>query len=1144
MAQAQRLSASIVIPAWNAWEHTRACLEALRPTMGPHDKAIVVDNGSTDRTSGGLKTFPWVDVVTNADNAGFAAGCNQGAAASAGEIIVFLNSDTVPVGRWLTELLAPFSDPAVVAAGPRSNFVSGPQLVPTAAYTKKSELRAFERAWREANSKASRPAERLVGFCLAVRRHAFDAIGGFDEGYEIGGYEDDDLCRRLRDAGGCLVIADGSYVHHEGHVSFDANNLDWRAVETANRRRFLGLGPRSESGAPLISACLIVRDEEQTLGTALASIEHLVDEIVVGDTGSTDRTAEVAAGFGAKVLDIGWDEHFAKARNSVAEHCRGRWILWIDADEEWTGDSAAIRRYLSDDPPADAVLVTVSNVMGHGVESRTNHPAVRLFRSDLRWEGRVHEQVVRPDGAGVVAPLLNGATILHHGYEDKIVAGKGKLERNLSLTRTALSEADGPVALGRAELDVGRSLLATGSAREAIGHLEAAADSPEPTTARMGLHVGALAAMSASDLDKSAELIAKLRRRSANPLLADILTAQLAYAARLYAEALALFSRLELPGLDEDRFLHQRSEIAHMVASCHRFLGDAAQSAKVVIDTIRDEGVSHEHLGAVVHDCKVGGVALVEIGRAIPAGQTRAYLAQLLQIDADDSLAVLEGMWGSSPDDTEVLAAVGLVSARANPANAIVWAGRLRQRGLGPCPLLVIASDDERPTLDRVMAAAAAVGAFADEAAGTLLSAILSRLADADIAGAAQIVESLAPGHAASIRKPPAAATVVSAVRNRRRAATIVIPCWNRAPWTLRCLQSIQATLADGTYEVVLVDNGSTDATSNVTDNPSAGVTVVRNDTNRGFAVACNQGASVATSDVVVFCNNDVVAKQGWLQPLLGAIADPRVAMVGSKLLFPDGTIQHAGVGLLYDADGEGWLDGFHLLYRQPADHPAANRPSELRAVTAAVVAVRRSAFEAVGGFDESYWNGNEDVDLCLKLGQAGWSVRYEPASVLVHQESVSGTERFRETTRNRSVLTARWSGKVLDEREHQGVVVAAPFGRGDAADAEGRRLVGVANSAGVPVVTRAWPRRFDGTWAHRLGPGQPLVVSPLTGDDLDAGLMADREWLPDDLVVIAGPEAITKAGLAGPGAPQALLEATGRTRPGTRSAWRAQRAG
>ena len=198
----------------------------------------------------------------------------------------------------------------------------------------------------------------------------------------------------------------------------------------------------------------------------------------------------------------------------------------------------------------------------------------------------------------------------------------------------------------------------------------------------------------------------------------------------------------------------------------------------------------------------------------------------------------------------------------------------------------------------------------------------------------------------------------------------------------------------------------------------------------------------------------------------------------------------------------------------------------------------------AVGGFDESYWNGNEDVDLCLKLGQAGWSVRYEPASVLVHQESVSGTERFRETTRNRSVLTARWSGKVLDEREHQGVVVAAPFGRGDAADAEGRRLVGVANSAGVPVVTRAWPRRFDGTWAHRLGPGQPLVVSPLTGDDLDAGLMADREWLPDDLVVIAGPEAITKAGLDGPGAPQALLEATGRTRPGTRSAWRAQRAG
>jgi len=116
----RRPTASIVIPAWNAWEHTEACLESLRPTLGVRDEVIVVDNGSTDATPRALGGFGWATVVRNDTNRGFAAACNQGAEAASGEIVVFLNSDTVPVGRWLDELLAPFSEDEIAATGPRS----------------------------------------------------------------------------------------------------------------------------------------------------------------------------------------------------------------------------------------------------------------------------------------------------------------------------------------------------------------------------------------------------------------------------------------------------------------------------------------------------------------------------------------------------------------------------------------------------------------------------------------------------------------------------------------------------------------------------------------------------------------------------------------------------------------------------------------------------------------------------------------------------------------------------------------------------------------------------------------------------------------------------------------------------------------
>ena len=581
--------AAIVVPAWNAWEHTRTCLISLRPTLGPRDKVVVVDNGSTDETPRGLAHFPWAKVVRNDENRGFAAACNQGAASSTAEILVFLNSDTVPMGRWLDQLLAPFAGPAVSATGARSNFVSGPQLAPGARYTDKAELRGFERSWRQAHAGQVTEVTRLVGFCLAVRRSAFDAVGGFDEGYRPGGYEDDDLCRRLIEAGGKLVIAQGSYVHHVGHASFDANNLDWQKAELEGRERFIASPGASQTTSrgtrPRISACLIVKDEEANIGRCLGSLRGVADEIVVGDTGSTDDTAAIARSYGAKVVEVAWEDDFAKARNATLAHCEGDWALWADADEEWVGDGEELHAALAGSPPdLDGWLVTITNEMGHGTEWRSSHPAVRVFRRGLAWKGRVHEQIVDPDrGSDVlVARLLAVGSIVHHGYTDEALSGKQKLERNLHLAGLALADVTSTASAldrQRSELNMGRCLLALGQAGEALTYLDRAAEGPEQPTSRLALHAGARAAFNLGDLGGAADRIAFLRKRSPNPLLADILTGELAWCAKVYDQAVAVLSGLTLPALDEDKFLHQPSEVAHILASCQRASGTATTAA-------------------------------------------------------------------------------------------------------------------------------------------------------------------------------------------------------------------------------------------------------------------------------------------------------------------------------------------------------------------------------------------------------------------------------------------------------------------------------------------------------------------------------------------------------------------------------------
>src|SRR5688500_15775953 len=125
---------------------------------------------------------------------------------------------------------------------------------------------------------------------------------------------------------------------------------------------------------------------------------------------------------------------------------------------------------------------------------------------------------------------------------------------------------------------------------------------------------------------------------------------------------------------------------------------------------------------------------------------------------------------------------------------------------------------------------------------------------------------------------------------------SIIIPVWNRVDLTEQCLVWLAAVTRGCEYEVIIVDNGSTDKTPEFLATLSGDVRIVRNEENLGFAAACNQGAKLAQGGFVIFLNNDTLPLEGWLLALVEeAKRSPDIAVVGSRLRYADGTIQHCG---------------------------------------------------------------------------------------------------------------------------------------------------------------------------------------------------------------------------------------------------------
>lgn len=244
--------------------------------------------------------------------------------------------------------------------------------------------------------------------------------------------------------------------------------------------------------------------------------------------------------------------------------------------------------------------------------------------------------------------------------------------------------------------------------------------------------------------------------------------------------------------------------------------------------------------------------------------------------------------------------------------------------------------------------------------------------------------------------------------------ASIIIPVFNRVDLTKQCLAQLAKVTDGATYEVIIVDNNSTDGTKDFLSTLDGDVQIIRNTENLGFAKACNQGANAAKGKNYVFLNNDTIPQVGWLSALVAeANSCDEIAVVGSKMLYPDGTLQHAGVAFSRDPGTP-----YHIYRGLPGNRAVGNQRREFQAVTAACMLVKRSWFQSVQGFDECYKNGFEDADLCLKIREQGGKVIYQPKSWLYHLESQSHGRKDHDSF-NSSIFLERWRKKFLVDEDY-----------------------------------------------------------------------------------------------------------------------------
>lgn len=429
------MKVALVALCHNHLDITKKFLDSIISELDSNYDLYILDNGSTDETYKYIcdtsksilhdDTKVRIYASRSETNLGFAGGNNylidrllknneelaklNHDAENFYSNVILINNDTLITKKAIEKLVEiNNADNSIGATGPLSNMVAGAQKVQVQGLT---ETNYKEYADNLANTTKVNIVNTflLIGFCLCIRIDVLKKVGLLDTQFGLGMWEDNDYCLRIKKAGYKLFIVKESYIYHYGSQTIKDFNMQQLFEE--GKKKFIKKHKNFK-----LSVSMIVKNEERYLPECLNSIKDFVDEIVITDTGSVDKSKEICSQYTDKIYDRQWDDSFANARNNSLSKCTGDWIISLDADEVIPTGTFLYIYDLILTGNGDAYIFPIRNLMPNGSYSIST--TTRLFKNKpfIRFKGRVHETVDRSLVDNNLTLINATQPFIHYGY--------------------------------------------------------------------------------------------------------------------------------------------------------------------------------------------------------------------------------------------------------------------------------------------------------------------------------------------------------------------------------------------------------------------------------------------------------------------------------------------------------------------------------------------------------------------------------------------------------------------------------------------------------------------------------------------------------------------------------------------------------
>ena len=669
--------ATVFVLGINDRSRSAMALESLRSSMGMGDALLAAVAGPAPAWLSPLAKRWRAEVLPLSDLPQRLA-----AEAPARPFTVMVDDRAYLLGKWSQELIARLAEAEAQLAGPclaapRSPSIVGVQRIMLSEgvpLQKRQDLRNFSQRWSETHRGLWTQEAYVSSVLYAVSTASLSALDGPEGPAQWSAMHASVM------ASCTPVVAHGSIVY--------ANEVIGTGKEASIASR------RPQEPLPYLSVAMIMKNEERFIAQALDSVIPFADEVVILDTGSSDDSVRIAREKGATVLEGEWRDDFGWARNQSLAACRGKWILWIDADEVVEGDPAAFRAELRRaEEEYEALSVRLLNEVGSGIETPTTHWAMRTFRrSDGTFAGALHETVwSRMGDRSIYATACASIRIRHYGYLTSVMTERDKGNRNVDIASKSHSfrfPQEKKVHEARSRMLLGEWDQAAGIA------LEVARDRESPESfSRLAWRVAIDSLISAGRAEEAADLLDEAAAAQLGPVFLSYLKGELEQARGRHADALEHYLAIGEDYRDDDGWEITTEHVRTRVIQCQEALGRPREALDLALASLAD-GRLDLHLGKLIEWANDSGTSLEEVARRLPAERRELVFAQLLQLEpatADGFLEAVHSLWGS---DMHVLATASLVARHLDVDRQLDWSRRLRGVGLASaCPLTYTAGD-------------------------------------------------------------------------------------------------------------------------------------------------------------------------------------------------------------------------------------------------------------------------------------------------------------------------------------------------------------------------------------------------------------------------------------------------------------------